>query len=141
MTIVALVCPVARSDDSAFERSANEQAFRFAVSINCGSRGHVRFRGTSDRAGSDACVRAKGDISAFGERPHSAFSIQHNHEVRDLRANLRPPACAGSADERWTRPAVARPCDDNAFAGLTTDNEACFDDANDRETPRAAKNP
>src|SRR5437764_15108205 len=104
MTIVTLVCPIARPDDSSFERSANEQAFCFAVSINCGSWSHVRFRGTSDRAGSDGCVRAKGDISAFGERSHSAVSVQHNHEARDLSDNLRSQTRAGVADVRWTGP-------------------------------------
>jgi len=90
-----------RADNGAFEGSADKEALRFAVGINCRSRCHIGFSCASHRSRRNAGVRAESDISALGKGRNRAVVVKHDNKIGDLRPNLRSPTGAAGPDKRW----------------------------------------
>src|SRR5690349_15828063 len=141
MTVIAFVGVFSRADNCSFQRCADEQTFASAISINRGPWSHIRFRCPADRSRGDARIRTEGYISSFRKRVHRAVAVQHDHEICNLRADLRAPSSTAGADERRTRPSTAGSGDDNAFTAFSAKNKPSLYHANNREAAGMAKNP
>src|SRR5438270_3677003 len=99
-SVIVFVRAFTRANHRAFERSANEKTFRFAIGINCCLWRHVRFGRAADRSSGNTCVSSKRHISALRKGADGALVIQHDYKVGHFRADLRSPTSAASTDER-----------------------------------------
>mmetsp|Transcript_13641 Transcript_13641/g.41223 ORF Transcript_13641/g.41223 Transcript_13641/m.41223 type:complete len:358 (-) Transcript_13641:181-1254(-) len=143
--VVAFVDGVAFVDDGAFQRDADEEAFRYGVRKyrrgGLGLGGDAGFAGGADGTGNGADLARERDLAAAGERGDGCGSIQNDQKVRDLGANLKTHRHADGADRRRRRPAsVGQPRHDEARADARGNRKADLRHSQKREALRSSEN-
>jgi hypothetical protein len=94
---------------------------------------HTPTRSNRSRRCTD--ISSNRDVPAHRERAHGVLTVQHNHEVRDVSANLETPTKAARRDAGGRRPgAIGEARDDEARACFAGEYEASFENLEDCET-------
>ena len=138
--VVVLIRTGARANDSALERSADEQPLTPAVGIDRGSRSHISFSSPAHRSGCDARVRTESYVTSFGKCANCTFVIEHDDKIGHLRTDLRPETRAARTHKRRPRPTMSGSRHDHALASLSAKEKAGLYHADNGQAPRMSKN-